>query len=106
MKSFSDLSNNYHCRPIANCPGRFIIADTTQIPLTTLLEIDSAIIKEYLSRFARDTVLVVKLDQGGLISYCRNDGSYLHTLNTDEGFQRKLVHLGINHEGHEVEESS
>jgi hypothetical protein len=45
---------------------------------------------------ARHPVLVAALrDGGGLISYARGDGSYLHTLNTAEGFARKLAQLGI-----------
>ena len=44
---------------------------------------------------ARDTVLVARIEGGGLISYRRADGKHLHTLNTDEGFERKLVDLGI-----------
>lgn len=45
---------------------------------------------------ARDTVVVASLvGGGGLISYKRADGSYLHTLNTTEGFERKLIDLGI-----------
>ena len=46
---------------------------------------------------ARDLVLVATLDGGcGIISYQREDGTLLHTLNTPEGFQRKLEQLGID----------
>ena len=45
---------------------------------------------------AKDTVLVVTLDEGGLISYQKPDGSFVHTLNTPEGFRRKLLQLGID----------
>jgi hypothetical protein len=45
---------------------------------------------------AKDVVLVVSLDRGGMISYKRDDGSFLHTLNTEEGFERKLRQLGID----------
>ena len=31
-----------------------------------------------------------------MISYKRDDGSFLHTLNTEEGFERKLKQLGID----------
>jgi hypothetical protein len=41
-------------------------------------------------------VLVAVLDAGGIISYEREDGSILHTLNTTSGFHRKLRQLGIN----------
>lgn len=44
---------------------------------------------------AEDVVVVARLDKGGLISYSRTDGTYLHTLNTEEGFERKLSNLGV-----------
>ena len=44
---------------------------------------------------ARDKVVVARLDEGGLISYKRADGTYLHTLNSAEGFLRKILQLGI-----------
>jgi 2-polyprenyl-3-methyl-5-hydroxy-6-metoxy-1,4-benzoquinol methylase len=40
-------------------------------------------------------VYVVVLDGGGLISYRHADGRFVHTLNTPEGFGRKLDQLGI-----------
>jgi len=39
--------------------------------------------------------VVTPLVTGGLISYKRRDGTFLHTLNTAEGFARKLADLGI-----------
>lgn len=51
--------------------------------------------KEFHSRKARDKVVVVKFEDGGLISYRREDNSLLHTLNTEEGFERKLEQLEI-----------
>ncbi len=48
-----------------------------------------------MSAAATDPVIVVQLEGGGLISYARPDGSFVHTLNTSEGFTRKLVQLGI-----------
>ena len=44
---------------------------------------------------AKDTVIVTSFEDGGLISYRKPDGTYLHTLNTREGFERKLRQLGI-----------
>ena len=44
---------------------------------------------------ARDRVVVARLDKGGLISYKRTDGTYVHTLNSVEGFSRKILQLGI-----------
>jgi len=44
---------------------------------------------------ARDPVHVALLDGGGLISYRRADGHFVHTLNTPDGLARKLAQLGI-----------
>ena len=33
---------------------------------------------------------------GGLISFRKDDGRYVHTLNTEEGFARKCRELGID----------
>jgi hypothetical protein len=40
-------------------------------------------------------VIVTPFDDGGLISYRRPDGMFLHTLNTREGLERKLRQLGV-----------
>ena len=50
---------------------------------------------EHVSATARDPVIVTPFDDGGLISYRKADGMFLHTLNTREGFERKLHQLGI-----------
>ena len=42
-----------------------------------------------------DPVVVVRLDEGGLICYKKGDGRYLHTLNSAAGFERKLSQLGV-----------
>ena len=44
---------------------------------------------------AKDPVIVTPFEDGGLISYRKADGMFLHTLNTREGFERKLRQLGI-----------
>jgi hypothetical protein len=50
---------------------------------------------EHVSVSAQDPVIVTPLEDGGLISYRKADGMFLHTLNTREGFERKLRQLGI-----------
>lgn len=50
---------------------------------------------EYQVGTARDPVVIVRLDEGGLIAYKRADGRYVHTLNTAEGYERKLSQLEI-----------
>ena len=43
-----------------------------------------------MSEMAKDPVIVTPFDDGGLISY-RNDGMFLHTLNTREGLEREVT---------------
>ena len=90
----AELMNQYECKPIRNCPGRFFLAVTSEISPQELLGPDIEV-EEFHSLQARDTVLVVRLTDGGLITYRRADGSHLHTINTSEGFARKLAQLGI-----------
>jgi hypothetical protein len=50
---------------------------------------------EHVCGMARDPVIVTPFEDGGLISYRKADGMFLHTLNTREGFERKLRQLGV-----------
>jgi hypothetical protein len=52
-------------------------------------------LREFRVPTARDVVVVAPLEDGGLISYKRANGAWVHTLNTAEGFERKLVQLHI-----------
>jgi len=78
-----------------NCPGRYILAE----PVSRLQPADivpGASVREYRVQTAPDPIFIIVFDGGGLISYRKPDGSYLHTLNTTEGFRRKLEQLGIS----------
>jgi hypothetical protein len=94
--TFEQLMRDRHWKPIRNCPGRYVLHGAQGSLRPQDLLGDEVEIIEYLPDAARDAVLVFALDDGGLISYKRDDGSFLHTLNTPEGFQRKLSQLGIN----------
>jgi hypothetical protein len=95
MNTFDELAAKWELRPIRNCPGRFVLhTSAAELSPGDLLESDVEI-QTFNVPTARDTVLVARLRGGGLISYLREDGTYLHTLNTAEGFERKLVDLGI-----------
>ena len=98
MKSFEQLFRERNWKPIRNCPGRFVLSEAAGhlTPAEILGEAGRGV-SEHKVQAARDTVLVVGLEGGGLISYRRADGSHLHTLNTAEGFERKLLQLGIEH---------
>lgn len=96
MRTVTDLLNDYEWRQIPNCRGRFTMA--TQRPKLSLTDLmgDDCRPLEIRSAMARDAILVVPLEDGGVISYQREDGTCLHTLNTPEGFRRKLKDLGID----------
>ncbi len=90
-----ELFTAYKWKAIANCPGRYVL-EKPQPALSpgqlAQVEYDPA---EFHVEGAKDVVLVLVLEGGGLITYSRPDGSYLHTLNDGLGFRRKLEQLGI-----------
>lgn len=95
MNTFQSLWTCWPWRPIRNCPGRFILPRTEHpVSFETLLGI-SCIPRMFSSLEAKDTVLVIPLTDGGLIAYQQTDGRLIHTLNTPDGFSRKLHQLGI-----------
>ena len=91
-----DLMKAWRWRPIPGCPGRYVLREASPyLNVEALLGLEVRAI-EFRVESAKDNVLVVSLDRGGVISYKRDDGSFLHTLNTEEGFERKLRQLGID----------
>ncbi|HVG35161.1 MAG TPA: hypothetical protein VM911_18995 [Pyrinomonadaceae bacterium] len=95
--TFADLFETLSWKPIRNCPGRYVLqgANSTWLRVEELTGREIKVSAHRVSA-ARDLVLVAALDGGGgIISYQREDGTLLHTLNTPEGFQRKLQQLGI-----------
>ena len=95
MITFDELATNWNLKPIRNCPGRFVIlTSAAEVSPQKILGADVEI-HTFNVAAARDTVLVARLVGGGLISYRRADGTHLHTLNTTEGFERKMLDLGI-----------
>jgi hypothetical protein len=95
--TYAELYERLCWRPIRNCPGRFVLRrESPDNPRIEDLIGDQYETGEYEVSAVRDVVVVAALDEGGIISYKRADGSLLHTLNTPEGFERKLRQLGIN----------
>lgn len=94
MITFAELMEKRIWKPIPNCPGRYTLLGSAGLSPDQLVGVEHEVDRFQVAA-ARDTVLVVPLDKGGLISYERADGSFVHTLNTAEGFERKLLDLGI-----------
>lgn len=98
--TFDQIRQRWRWTPIRGCPGRFVLTAPEQVESATALTphdlagADLALV-EYVAAAAPDVVVVGRLDGGGLISYRRSNGRFVHTLNTTEGFARKLEQLGI-----------
>jgi len=93
--TFGHLITRVATRPIPGCPGRFIVVDACRDRQPPDAAFGISDVRAYTVPTARDRVLVAALADGGVISYARSDGTYLHTLGTLDGFTRKLIALGI-----------
>jgi hypothetical protein len=99
MITFDELVAKWEIKPIRNCPGRFIIRTSAAYLSPRELLGPEVEIHTFNVAGARDTILVARFSDGGLITYRRSNGTHLHTLNTTEGFERKLLKLGIELDG-------
>jgi hypothetical protein len=95
VATFDELIDDHDWKPIPNCPGRYVLSTKSILTPGELLGM-GAKVRTFRVRAARDCVLVARLADGGLISYLKADNTYVHTLNTEEGFDRKLANLGID----------
>ena len=98
--TFDNVKGQGKWTPIRNCTGRFVLRGVS--PASSVVDLlgDIAGIQLFQSPRAKDMVWVVCLEDGGVISYRRIAGTWIHTLNTEEGFRRKLEQLEISlHEG-------
>ena len=93
MSHFQRVQNTMGPRPIAGCPGRWVLDNPAP-------DLDNYVVTagtRFESEAARDPVWLTRLmPQGALLSYERPDGTYLHTLNTHLGLARKCSQLGID----------
>jgi len=82
--------------PIRDCPGRFVLRGV--LPSFSIVDLlgDISGIQQFRSPRAMDTVWIFCLEDGGVISYSRHAGTWRHTLNTEDGFRRKLEQLEIS----------
>jgi hypothetical protein len=93
--TFSALFDRWAWHPIPNCPGRYALAAGPVATPPGDIAPGATGGSEHVSATAKDPVLITPFEDGGLISYRKANGMFLHTLNTREGFERKLRQLGI-----------
>jgi hypothetical protein len=92
---FEKIKSRWPWRPIPNCPGRFLFsAGPTRIRPEDIVGSDTVMTQHYVPA-TKDQVVVARFADGGLISYAKPDGTFVHTLNSADGFARKLQQLGI-----------
>jgi len=94
MSTLLEILERSDGRPIPHCPGRYVLRGVSQGAGPEVVCPD-AVFARHQVETARDPVVVAWLGSWGLISYARADGTWLHTVNTPEGFQRKLAELEI-----------
>lgn len=94
--NFEELQSKWNWSPIRNCPGRFVWRESDKTVSPERLVGTETRLQRFRVEQAKDAVVAVRIDGGGLISYQKEDGTYLHTLNTIEGFERKLSQLRIS----------
>ena len=93
--SFGSILKKHKWREIRNCPGRYLLSGgLSERAPGTLLGVDGEF-PEQRSHAAVDPVVVISFSGGGLISFHRPDGQWIHTLNTSAGFNRKVSDLGL-----------
>jgi len=100
---------------IRGCPGRFVVSKVgDHVPPEQLLvkicekeNLDRTVMvrsRTFKHSHAGDDVFVaVFLDAGrpphggGLITYCKKNGSFVHTMNEPQGLERKLTAMGFEY---------
>ena|SRR5436190_6039636 len=95
LVTFATIFERMAWRPIPNCPGRYALAAGAVATPPDDIVVGANGGSEHVCAAAKDPVIVTPFEDGGLISYRKAGGVFLHTLNTREGFERKLGQLGI-----------
>jgi hypothetical protein len=95
IPDFNTILSRYSWKPIHGCPGRYVSGSgMSHLTVFDLVGRHVTVSRLILTK-AEDPVHVTALRDGGIISYEKDDGSFVHTLNTTSGFRRKLKELGI-----------
>ena len=94
MKSFAKIFSEHTWKPILNCPGRYIGGHSTKH--LNFRDLSGCTESIYKSSCCRDIVYCAKISGGGIISYLQSDGSLIHTLCDESGYERKMLEILID----------
>ena len=85
MMDFFAIKEQYRSRPIHGCPGRYLLEGAENVPPGKLVG-EKFPVLEYSVATAPDRVFVVKLEEGGIISYLKPNNTYTHPEYRNNGF--------------------
>lgn len=98
--TFAKLFQLYSWKEIAHCPGRYVLRkkDNERLKFITPKDLlnHQIPIDVFNSEMCHDQIQIGRFVDGGLLSYEKSDGTFVHTLNNPEGLKRKINHLRIN----------
>lgn len=92
--SFERLFQLHPWREIPHCPGRYLLRKKANEQLKFVSPNEIAI-EIFNSDVCPDRIHLGRFIDGGLLSYEKSDGTFVHTLNNPSGLQRKMTHLCI-----------
>ena len=87
---------DHQWKPIHNCPGRFTFpGGSSSLTAQDIIGIQIKSQRFVLEKIPDEVIVAEFKTGGGLISYVKGAGKFLHTLNDKQGFARKLEQLEI-----------
>lgn len=86
---------------IKNCPGRYVTKSNEEAQVISPQELCTRLAVPYFPSIhcsvdRLDQIAVVHFESGGgIITYIKPNGTFVHTLNTESGYIRKMTALGF-----------
>ncbi len=94
--SFDSVRSRWDWKPLHGCPGRYVLRGTRRDLTPDEVVGQRVEPRVYHPESTPDAVLVVPLEGGGLLSFRKPDGvTFVHTLNTPEGLERRLARFDL-----------
>lgn len=93
MTTFDTVLARFPWREIRDCPGRFVMRPK-RADLTPAHVVGAAVpIETFDADETPDRIALARFPGGGLLSFGKPDGTWIHALNTESGLSRRLARL-------------